>query len=124
MTDLRADAPVRKPKPKPGAWAPGVDVRDLPVAMVPTSDERVVRSLDLIAREAELLDQGQHATLEVVTDTTYVGDSEPGRVGDAPVAVVLPGEDRAGIPAAHRDDHLRHDGGHDSDRTFRYSWLG
>ncbi len=30
--------------------------RDLPTAMVPTSDPRVVRALDLIAREAELLD--------------------------------------------------------------------
>lgn len=56
MTDTRADAPVRKPKPKPGAWAPTNEVRSLPVAFVPTTDARIVRSLDLIAREAELLD--------------------------------------------------------------------
>ncbi|WP_230555432.1 aromatic-ring-hydroxylating dioxygenase subunit beta [Rhodococcus sp. I2R] len=72
MTDLRADAPVRKPKPKPGAWAPGVDVRDLPVAMVPTSDERVVRSLDLIAREAELLDhKNYHQWQALYTETGH-----------------------------------------------------
>ncbi|WP_083954792.1 MULTISPECIES: aromatic-ring-hydroxylating dioxygenase subunit beta [unclassified Rhodococcus (in: high G+C Gram-positive bacteria)] len=56
MTEITAERSPRKPKPKPGAWAPSLDARSLPVAFVPTTDERVVRGLDLIAREAELLD--------------------------------------------------------------------
>jgi len=55
MTDT-TDTSVRTTKAKPGAWAPSRDVRELPVAFVPTTDPRVVRALDLIAREAELLD--------------------------------------------------------------------
>lgn len=44
-------------KPKPGAWAVELERLDLPVADVPTTDRRVVRAVDLIAREAELLDR-------------------------------------------------------------------
>lgn len=43
-------------KPKPGAWAPEATARDLPVSYVPTTDPRIVRAIDLVSREAELLD--------------------------------------------------------------------
>ncbi len=51
-------------KPKPGAWAPSVEARELPVAAVSTDDPRVVRALDLISREAELLDHKDYEEWE------------------------------------------------------------
>jgi 3-phenylpropionate/cinnamic acid dioxygenase small subunit len=72
MTDTRTDEPVRKAKPKPGAWAPTADARSLPLAFVPTTDERVVRSLDLISREAELLDHKNYQDWqELYTETGH-----------------------------------------------------
>ncbi|PYE13697.1 ring hydroxylating enzyme beta subunit [Williamsia limnetica] len=51
MTDTTATL-----KPKPGAWAAATQSRALPSAGVPSTDPRVVRAIDLVAREAELLD--------------------------------------------------------------------
>ncbi|NMO03037.1 hypothetical protein HH308_17630 [Gordonia sp. TBRC 11910] len=51
-------------KPKPGAWAPITEARLLPVSTVGTDDPRVGRALDLIAREAELLDHKDYTEWE------------------------------------------------------------
>ena len=61
VTASRPRPPVTA-KPKPGAWAPELGRLDLPVAPVSTSDPRVVRAVDLIAREAELLDRKDYRT--------------------------------------------------------------
>lgn len=53
--------------------------RDLPLAMVPTSDPRVVRALDLIAREAELLDHKDYVSWQdlYTRDAMYVIPLDP-----------------------------------------------
>ena len=61
VTASRPRPPVAA-KPKPGAWAVELGRLDLPVAPVATSDSRVVRAIDLIAREAELLDRKDYKT--------------------------------------------------------------
>ncbi|MFD4932871.1 aromatic-ring-hydroxylating dioxygenase subunit beta, partial [Peribacillus butanolivorans] len=79
MIETRAERPTSKPKPKPGAWAPSLDTRDLSVAFVPTTDERVVRGLDLIAREAELLDHKNYEQWQKLytEDARYVIPIDP-----------------------------------------------
>src|SRR5664280_804086 len=53
-----------------------------------------------------LAEQGGDAGLDVVSDRPDHLDGLAGRVGDIPVFVAFAGEDRAGVTAAHRDDHV------------------
>ncbi|CAM3109729.1 3-phenylpropionate/cinnamic acid dioxygenase small subunit [Williamsia muralis] len=78
MTDT-VTTPKPKPKPKPGAWAAATEGRDLPVSFVPTTDPRIVRATDLIAREAELLDQKSYEPWQQLysDDALYVIPIDP-----------------------------------------------
>ena len=77
MTDT-VTTPKPKPKPKPGAWAAATEGRDLPVSFVPTTDPRIVRATDLIAREAELLDQKSYEPWQqLYSDALYVIPIDP-----------------------------------------------
>jgi hypothetical protein len=49
--------------------------------------------------------------MDVVADRPHHLDALPGRVVEFPVLVALAEEDRAGIAAAHRDDHIGGVGG-------------
>src|SRR5690625_357093 len=52
-------------------------------------------------------DEASDSALDVVSDGAHGVDALPGGVVELPVLVALAGEDRAGIAAPHRDDHVR-----------------
>src|ERR1019366_685594 len=54
----------------------------------------------------DLAEQGRDAGLDVVADRPDHLDGLAGGVGDFPVFVPFAGEDRTGVTAAHRDDHI------------------
>ncbi|MBA4021646.1 MAG: hypothetical protein C0482_04725 [Gordonia sp.] len=74
MTDT-----VQARKPKPGAWAAEAVARELPVSFVPTTDTRVVRAIDLISREAELLDNKDYEAWQQLysEDAKYIIPIDP-----------------------------------------------
>jgi len=43
---------------------------------------------------------------DLVPDGSDAGHVQSGRVGEHPFLVTLPGKDRAGVTAAHRDHHI------------------
>lgn len=54
----------------------------------------------------ELVEQGEHALLDLVADAAHVLDATALRVGDLPVVVALAGVERAGVATPHGDDHV------------------
>src|SRR5680860_1087988 len=63
---------------------------------------RLIRRLG----DAELLQQVQDPLLDLVADGSDRRDVLPGWVLEHPLLVLLPGEDRAGVATAHRDDRV------------------
>src|SRR5665647_3545976 len=59
----------------------------------------------------ELGDERCDPGLDLVADGAYGVDALAGRVGEHPVLVPLAGVERAGVAAAHGDDHVRGDDG-------------
>src|SRR5882672_687832 len=55
---------------------------------------------------AELVEEVADTAFDLVPDRTDVVDILAGRVVEIPVEVTLAGKDRAGVAAAHRDDHI------------------
>src|SRR5262249_37472847 len=71
--------------------------------------------------ELEFGDEVADAPGDVLADVSHVGDVAAGWVGDVPVLVAFAGEDRAGVAAAHGDDHV---GGPDDFVGPRFGELG
>ena len=57
--------------------------------------------------EPQLIKECEHATANVIADAAYGIEALTRGILQHPVLVSLAGEDRAGITAAHSDDHIR-----------------
>jgi hypothetical protein len=54
----------------------------------------------------QVAEQREHTPADVVADRADVVERESGGIGQVPVEIALAGEDRARVPAAHRDDDV------------------
>jgi len=71
----------------------------------------------------ELCQQGLDALGDVVSDGPHLVDRFAGRVGQVPVQVPFARVDRAGVAAAHGDNHLRRPGGLAGERLPPAVWM-
>ena len=59
-----------------------------------------------IDRHGQLVEEMADATLDLVADRSDLVDGPAGGILQLPLLVALPGKDRAGVAAAHRDDDV------------------